>query len=374
MTTIKDKPLKKIICDTRVKIDSLHTDKLKEIKNKNDEINKINNKINKLEKEIIKLSDKDDIIKKRNEIIILKSELSKYDKDEYTDYYLENGLLLSDYYNNTGNNVQSSKTSKSRSILDFMKPTEENTQETDNKSYNDIIKQYIINTNDNVTNDFVVEDINMCEYCNEKLTMKHNNSEIYCDKCGYTKNIIVNIDSNSYKDPIRESTYFAYKRANHFNEWLAQFQAKETNDISEEIINNVIKELKKDKSYSINNINYNLIRSILKKLNYNKYYEHIFHIMYIITGKKSAVLDRNTEEQLRYMFKEIQQPFQKHCPSDRKNFLSYSYVLHKFCELLELKEFLICFPYLKSNDKLRQQDAIWKNICKELKWEYIPSI
>ena len=94
----------------------------------------------------------------------------------------------------------------------------------------------------------------------------------------------------------------------------------------------------------------------------------------MLTGEDIPTLNRKTEELLRNMFKEIQQPFQKHCPSDRSNFLSYSYVLHKFCELLELDEFIECFPYLKSNDKLRQQDAIWKNICKELEWEYIPSI
>ena len=36
------------------------------------------------------------------------------------------------------------------------------------------------------------------------------------------------------------------------------------------------------------------------------------------------------QEKLRMMFKEIQGPFMKHCPKTRKNFLSYSYVLHKF--------------------------------------------
>ena len=49
------------------------------------------------------------------------------------------------------------------------------------------------------------------------------------------------------------------------------------------------------------------------------------------------------EEELRRMFKEIQIPFQKHCPEDRKNFLSYSYILHKFVQLLELDEFIPCF-------------------------------
>ena len=85
-------------------------------------------------------------------------------------------------------------------------------------------------------------------------------------------------------------------------------------------------------------------------------------------------MSRKTEEELRRMFKEIQIPFQKHCPEDRKNFLSYSYILHKFVQLLELDEFIPCFLLLKSREKLHQQDMIWKNICKELKWQFIPSI
>ena len=63
----------------------------------------------------------------------------------------------------------------------------------------------------------------------------------------------------------------------------------------------------------------------------------------------------------------------KYCPPTRKNFLSYAYVLHKFCQLLEYDNLLSYFPLLKSREKLQQQDEIWKNICKELKWEYIPS-
>jgi len=58
----------------------------------------------------------------------------------------------------------------------------------------------------------------------------------------------------------------------------------------------------------------------------------------------------------------------------RKNFLSYSYVLHKFCQLLELDHLLKHFPLLKSREKLHQQDKIWKLICRDLQWEYIPSI
>jgi hypothetical protein len=62
------------------------------------------------------------------------------------------------------------------------------------------------------------------------------------------------------------------------------------------------------------------------------------------------------------MFVQIQAPS---APHDRKNFLSYSYVLHKFCESQGATS-SDRFPLLKSRDKLHVQDKIWRNICTEL--------
>ena len=116
------------------------------------------------------------------------------------------------------------------------------------------------------------------------------------------------------------------------------------------------------------------VREILKKLKKNKYYEHVPHIINKLNGLPPPIMNRTTEEELRRMFKEIQIPFTKFCPKERKNFLSYSYVLHKFVELLELDQFIDCFILLKSREKLHQQDLIWRQICEYLKWEFIPSV
>jgi hypothetical protein len=70
------------------------------------------------------------------------------------------------------------------------------------------------------------------------------------------------------------------------------------------------------------------------------------------------------------MFNKIQDPFTNHCPKDRKNFLSYSYTLYKFFELLDKHEYLIYFPLLKSREKLFEQEKIWMLICKDLGWEF----
>ena len=64
------------------------------------------------------------------------------------------------------------------------------------------------------------------------------------------------------------------------------------------------------------------------------------------------------------MFLEIQIPWEKMKTNDRKNFFSYPYTIHKFCQLLGLNEYLHYFPLLKSREKLYKQDIIWKRIME----------
>jgi hypothetical protein len=141
-----------------------------------------------------------------------------------------------------------------------------------------------------------------------------------------------------------------------------------------EIYKAIFEEINKNMNLDIQKIKPKQMKSILKKLGFNKYYEHIPHIINVMSGKKAPSLSRREEEQLRTLFKEIQIPFSNNCPPNRKNFLSYSYVLHKFCELLEYDYLLPYFPLLKSREKLLQQDQIWKLICADLNWQFIESI
>ena len=213
----------------------------------------------------------------------------------------------------------------------------------------------------------------VCDACGEDMKISINDATVSCPHCGFHKLILMDSDKPSYKDPPREISYYAYKRINHFNEWLAQFQAKESTEIPEEVFENIQGQIKKERIQP-SSLNRSKIREILKKLKYNSYYEHVPHILSRLNGHTAPVMDRETEEKLRYLFKEIQPSFQKHCPAERSNFLSYSYVLYKLCELLDLDDFLHCFPLLKNRDKLYAQDKIWEKICKDLKWEFIRSI
>jgi hypothetical protein len=114
-------------------------------------------------------------------------------------------------------------------------------------------------------------------------------------------------------------------------------------------------------------------KEILKKLGYNKYYEHIPFIKDKL-GIKPPIMSPELEETLCNLFSSIQEPYSKFCPEERVNFLNYYYTVFKLCELLDQKQFLPFFPMLKDKEKRIEQDEIWKKICNELDWEFIPTI
>ena len=113
-------------------------------------------------------------------------------------------------------------------------------------------------------------------------------------------------------------------------------------------------------------------KEILKKLGYNKYYEHIPFIKDKL-GIKPPIMTPELEETLCNLFMEIQGPYAKFCPEDRVNFLNYYYTVYKLCELLQKNEFLSYFPMLKDKEKRIEQDDILKKICEELNWVFIPT-
>ena len=407
----KNKIKKKEDFDTRVTLEAKHNEKL-------DLFDSQKKDIIKKKKELKKLQDKYDYINKKKNIDLtedeMKMKLSIFDKineakkyiknnenSKDIEYFLETGDLLFKYYENKQNvaegknikinNIKSDNPNK-KSVMEYFKSSSppKNNEENKNKTKNDTdtnnenkLPEYISRSNiyekymSKIDNNYVINhenNIDLCKTCNVEKTLFISNGKLICLKCGEETPILIDSDKPSYKDPPREVCYFAYKRINHFNEWLAQFQAKESTDIPQTVYNDILIELKKERINNIKDLTPLKLREILKKLKKNKYYEHIPHIINKLNGVPPPIMNRKTEEELRRMFKEIQVPFHKYCPPNRKNFLSYSYVLHKFVQLLELDEFLPCFMLLKSREKLQQQDQIWKKICEHLKWQFIPSL
>jgi hypothetical protein len=304
-------------------------------------------------------------------------------KSKKKEYFLDNSKFIFDYFENK-KNISSGQTSliasndnskKTQLLKSFFKIKKEDTEDTKNQNKsNNIVQKYLSNIDDTFLdiNSFIFP-TDICTTCKSgELIPLEDEGILVCNVCSRTVSYLIENEKPSYKEPPKEVCFYAYKRINHFKEILAQFQGKETTQIPLDVIENIKLQIKKER-IELSQITNIKTKEILKKLGYNKYYEHIPFIKDKL-GIKPPVMSPELEETLCNLFIELQSPYSKYCPDDRVNFLNYYYTAYKLCELLGEEQYLQHFPMLKDPEKRMEQDEIWKKICLDLDWEFIPTI
>ena len=220
-----------------------------------------------------------------------------------------------------------------------------------------------------------------CENCDSRLIP--SDGFAVCYDCGLSKPTIQQSDELGYKE-LQELDYrpqFTYQKETHLEDWLRRFQAKENKEIPQEILDKVILEAHKQRVKDLSTLTELQVKKYLKKLELNDYYDNVISIINRINKRPPFVLTQEVESKIKEMFQQIQTPFEKYKDPNRKNMLSYSYLLHHFFLILGLPQFSKYFFLLKSPEKLRQQDQTFKKIVEELAktdpktpWKFYPSI
>jgi len=385
MPSFKPKNVKKIKINKKnlITLDNKHkeflneffTDETDNIPNLKEEKQDLKSQLEK-EQETLTIEQKMEIKDRMNEI----NESIKSLKNKKKEYFLDNSKYIFEYFENKKNisagNASSNcqQNSKNKCIEDFFKINNSNKNENNGVNNNNILQNYLTNIDDSFidVNSFVLQN-NICKYCFKgELIPIEDEGLLICNLCSRNIPYLIENEKPSYKEPPKEVCFYAYKRINHFKEILAQFQGKETTQIPIEVIENIKLQIKKER-IDLSQITNCKTKEILKKLGYNKYYEHIPFIKDKL-GIKPPIMSQELEETLCNLFIELQSPYSKFCPDDRVNFLNYYYTAYKLCELLGETQYLEHFPMLKDREKRIEQDAIWKKICYELNWEFIQTI
>jgi hypothetical protein len=370
-----------------------HDEMMKMFSNKELRLNEINSEINKINKEI-EILKKDDflnninnslktdmIFKNKSKINLLDEKLKEFlqkkmdielnndqtkyilDTCEILDKYLkldcQENDLLSDEINNVDNLLN--KINLEKRLLE-------------ESYYIQIDPDYKPNRNLNKINS------TFCENCNDLLHIEHGSA--VCYNCGSCFECLHLPDDLSYKEQ-QEMDYrhqFTYEKESHLDDWIKRFQAKENKEISQEILDKVILEAHKSKIYDLNKLEEKHVKAFLKKLKLNDYYDNIIAIINRINKRPPFVLTPQIENKIKEMFRKMQEPFNKF-KGTRKNMLSYGYLLNKFFLILDLPEFAKYIKLLKSPEKLRQQDEIFKKIVDHMvevdpgtNWRFYPSL
>jgi len=299
-------------------------------------------------------------------------------KSRKKEYFLENSKYIFEYFENKKNISEGglqATTNKTKMVNSFFKIKEIAELDSNAKrENNNIVQKYLSNIDDGFldVNTFVYH-TDICQVCYKgELIPLEDEGIMLCNSCSRSIPYLIENEKPSYKEPPKEVCFYAYKRINHFKEILAQFQGKETTQIPFDVIENIKLQIKKQR-IELDQITNIKTKEILKNLGYNKYYEHIPFIKDKL-GIKPPIMSPELEETLCNLFVELQAPYSKYCPDYRVNFLNYYYTAYKLCELLGEDGYLEHFPMLKDPEKRMEQDEIWKKICLDLDWEYIPTI
>jgi hypothetical protein len=426
----KQKNKKIIQCDSRITLDAKHNEIIKNFKEEQKNIKKyyleLKSEEEKLEKiqmdNSIALNPEDltTIFSIQNNIDELKEKIKNIElQSKETDYFIKTGNILYEYYNEMDDVAKQEdespppkkkeKKDKKKVAIGENEPKigaffgipvkiEEKDIEENNEGKRVLKMNDFVQMGTNIDRASKLDaylskidksygirgkvhnKIDFCKKCkvtynkDYELIVNHIEGFMSCLKCGHMEYVIIESDKPNYKDPPPEATYFAYKRTNHLNEILNQIQAKESTDIPDEVLDAVREEIRKERIKDLTELTNKKIRYYLRKLNLNKYYEHIAHIINRLNGLPPPIITKDIEDKIRIMFSAVNSAWGEIPKKPKKNFLNYNYVLYKFVELLDRDEYKVLFPLLKSRDKIVSHDVVWKEICEKLGWEFLRTI
>lgn len=374
--TYKNNNKNKIVNKT---LDVRHNEKLIEFEKQQDILFIKKNKLKKYNAKLLLLNniqcslitpeiiDKKSYIK--NKIDKLEIDIASIDNySQVLDYYDKTLDIVNEYYDQ----VKQQEQKEQKEVITFDNIFNKDVSSTKKSRLYDKYVKIISNSPHKKRS--LIHHIKLCPNCKIERTLHKADGYLICSQCGDSEPIKLETDKPNYKDLNIEIKACAYKRSNHLSEILNQFQAKESTEISKEIYDKIKAELVTQRKTDYKNLTHKIMKQVLKKLKLNKYYEHIYHIINNFSGIPPPTMAREQEENIKKKFKEIQKPFSLFRPTKRKNFLNYNYIIHKICELLNYNEFLPHFPLLKSRSNLEEQDIVWKKICINNNYEFIPSI
>lgn len=322
--------------------------------------------------EQMELSDR---IKEINKLII---ELKK----KKNNYYLNNSKYIFEYFENKKNIENSDEnnikpiTTKNQLLFSIFKvqPKEQDCNTTEEINTKNLVQKYLSNIDESfIDMNLYLKNMDVCSICNiGEMTPLEDEGVLICNNCAVHIPYLIENEKPSYKEPPKEVCFYSYKKITHFKEIIAQFQGKETTQIPNDHIELIEQQIKKER-IDMSELTYKKMKEILKKLELNKYYEHIAFIKNKL-GMPPPVFSQELEETLYNLFMEILVPYAQVCPYTRVNFLNYHFVLYKLLELLDEMQYLPNIPMLKDRVKLIEQDNLWRQICHLNNWEAIPTV
>jgi hypothetical protein len=241
------------------------------------------------------------------------------------------------------------------------------------------IKIYNNSTIDKIVKEVAYE---IC-VCLTKMDIDPITSTLICKNCGITKKLFGTVfeDEQFYYQEGQRTKHGSYDPSKHCRFWVERIQARETTEISENIIKTVKACITRDKIININQITCNQIRKYLRQTRNSKYNEHVPLIRKLITGITPPQLTDYEMQLIHIYFDKVIHIFDEIKPPQKTNCPYHPYFIYKIIEQIIKKDseklrkcqILSCI-HLQSRETLVENDRIFRPICDRIpEFKYIPT-
>lgn len=210
-----------------------------------------------------------------------------------------------------------------------------------------------------------------CFYCGGEL-IKQEDLQFVCVKCGSIQNTLANITSYQEDSRINSTSRYLYQRRGHFRDTIKKWQGKQNTTIPDWVYDSIRSKMQ---SYNLppSKLTKEHLAIFLKGDPLNEYAEDIVLIHHVITGSKPPDIS-HLEPALEALYAEIEPVYDRLKPDDRSNFINGQYTLYRLLERLKYPCNVDDFVTLKTRDRLIDHEVVWKKICDDRCWTYIPLV
>jgi hypothetical protein len=211
-----------------------------------------------------------------------------------------------------------------------------------------------------------------CTHCRVAMWYNHATQHLVCPMPGCSRwKRFADRTSNAlaFGEEV-EYHRFHYRPINHMEDILRYAEAGESKIVPPQEMERIMRFLRK---YRIRreDITIRLVKLVISIVGGVKT-EHTMQIHSRLTGIVPRRMSPLLKDKLRLMFIASEAPFQKYRDS-RINHLSFPYSIYKYLELTGYWEYLQAFQLLKYPNLLLH-DNLFRQVCGDLDWEFIPTV
>jgi len=211
----------------------------------------------------------------------------------------------------------------------------------------------------------------VCEDCNIDL-QREDDFIFICPICGFEYKQLTSNSGYNENSRINTAQRYVYEKRVHFGDSIKKYQGIQNTTILPNVYEDILAKIKSHE-IPIKNLTKEHLYHFLKSTGHSDHYENMTLIYYEITGIKPPDIS-HLEGKLYEFFDQIEPIYERIKSPDRSNFLNGQFILYKLLQKLKYPCKEEDFYILKTRDKMLEHDQIWKQICRELSWTFIPTV